>query len=134
MAGRQRIVLPYGKDLAIKLCRRSRHAVALYQVLRATRATDPFEIPQLATAKHLGMSIAKLREAIKILVEVGLLRVKGRRARKREKAGPILYSFGMISFFVPFPSGSHPTPQDLSCYIHFSFERCLAALADGAAA
>jgi hypothetical protein len=56
--GRQQIIVPINKDQAIELAR-SPGASALLMVLKATRSTPVFRIPQRSTARLLGWGMGK---------------------------------------------------------------------------
>jgi hypothetical protein len=92
--GKQQIVLPYGKVMAIQLADpKFRVANSLFQMLKATRRTKTFSIPQKPTAKTMRCSSDTVKRAIGQLIQLGLLRRVGQGPRKGKRAGAILYQF-----------------------------------------
>lgn len=84
VAGQQQILLPLTKDNVRKL---TAEAVQLLALLQSTRSKPPFEIPQKATAKHLGWGSNRVKKAIDDLIAYGILK----RITPRCRRDPIRY-------------------------------------------
>jgi hypothetical protein len=90
LKGRQYIEM--SKDEAIRLARDPR-ALTLLVVLRATRSTDQFTIPQASTAEAIGWGENSLRKAIDVLVRQGHLQRAGTRPCGAGRRSAIVYSW-----------------------------------------
>lgn len=84
--GRQQILLPISKNDILEL---SQEALKLLLLLKATRKTKTFTIPQKATAKKIGWGSNRLKKAIDALSDRGLLCVVGIAGVRK----PIKYQF-----------------------------------------
>jgi hypothetical protein len=99
--GTQFIVLPLGKEQVIELAKRNSYAIALFALLKATRATRKFTIPQHATADLLGWGTRQVKKAIDHLIDQGYLEEAGERRVGNAEGNrwpAILHKFALPAF------------------------------------